>query len=175
MKIKNSLILALSTNGIANTTNHEVPAKDAYKAFKFKNGIAKATEEIEKKREGLVKEAGIEDAKKFEDRRRELEAVASPTEEQKQELADLNAQFDKFRELWDELLKDETDVEGVKTMSFESYHALSRENRQTRVQVASGEKDSEGNPKMTTVLFDLFQVFMGELENILWKAPDDEE
>lgn len=169
MKIKNSLILALNNNGISNTTNHDVPVKDAYKAFKFRSAIEKAAKDLDEKRDGLVKEAGIEDAVKFDERKKELSSIASPTEEQAQELAGMNEKFDKFQELWKELMDDETEVEGVKLMSFESFHALAKENRQTRLQVPAGEK------KTATVFVDFYQMFMGDLENILWKAPDEDE
>lgn len=171
MKVKNSLILSLANNGLANTTNHDVAVKDAYKVFRFKDGIMKASNEIEEKRKAIVTEAGIEDASAFDDRRRELASLAEKTEEQKQELAKLDEQYTKYQDLLKELLDDETEIPNLQLISFDSYHSLSSENRQTRVQVPSG----EGNKKMTTVYVDIFQQFMSELENILWKAPEDEE
>lgn len=174
MRIKNHLILALSGNGLENTTNHDVPVKDAYKAFRFKDAIMKAAAEIEKKREGLVKEAGIEDGSEFDAKLKELRSVAEPTEEQKNELAELEGKLRKFQDLWKELMDDETELDGVKTMSYESFHALSKENRNTRVSVPTGEKGKDGSPKFATVFVDVFDMFAGDLEGILWTAPEDE-
>lgn len=169
MKLKNLIIQALYNNGIANTTNHDVPVKDAYKAFKFKDAVVKAAEEIENKRSGIAKEAGIEDGGKFDKRRKELMTVANPTEEQAKELAEMNEKFDKFQCLWKELMDDETELEGIKLMSFESYHALAKENRQTRLQVPTGDK------KTATVFVDFYQMFMADLEGVIWKAPEEDE
>ena len=174
-KIKNSLIQAMVNRGLANTTNHDIPVKDAYKAFRFKAGVEKAYEGLEEKRKGLAKEAGIEDAETFDARKAELEAMPSRDEKQQKELDEMTGKFEKFQELWKELMDDETEVEGIKTMSFESFHALSRENRQTNVLMATGEKGKDGRPKTVTVPVDFFQTFIGELEGILWKAPEEEE
>lgn len=175
MKVKNTLIMSLAGNGIDNTTNHDVPVKDAYKAFRFKDAVKKAAAEIEKKREGLVKEAGIEDGVEFDAKLKELRAVAEPTDEQKKELSELEGKFEKFQDLWKELMEDETELEGVKTMPYESFHALAKENRNTRVSVPTGEKGKDGSPKFATAFVDVFDRFAGDLEGILWDAPKDEE
>lgn len=168
MKIKNSLIQALVENGISNTTNHEVPVKDAYKAFKFRDAVVKAAKELAEKRDGIVKEAGIEDAAKFDERRKELAAITNPNDEQKKEISEMNDKFDKFRCLFNELMNDETDLPGIKLMSFDSFHALAKENRNTRIQIMGSDK----NPSSVTV--DFYEIFMGELEGILWEAPTEE-
>lgn len=175
MKVKNALIMALAGSGIDNTTNHDIPVKDAYKAFRFRGAVKKAAAEIEKKREELVKEAGIEDGNEFDAKLKELRAVAEPTEEQKNELAELEGKFRKFQDLWKELMDDETELDGVKTMSYESFHALSKENRNTRVSVPTGEKGKDGLPKFAIAFVDVFDQFAGDLEGILWYAPKDEE
>ena len=157
MKLKNSVIIALVQQGISATTAHEVPVKDAYKAFRFKNAVEKANKAIDEKRPGLIKEAGIEDGQKVDDRIKELRAIKEPTEEQQKELEEMVEKLKKFNELYTELLKDESELEGVKTMPYESYHALAKEN-----------KDVNKN-------LDIFEVFAGELEGVLWVAPKEEE
>lgn len=167
MKLKNKIILALQQQGLQATTEHEVPVKDAYKAFKFRSEIEKKAKEIEDKRPGLVKSAGIEDGEKFDKRITELRAIKEPKEAEKKELDDMTAKLKKFNDLYNEMLEDETELEGVKAMSYESYHALAKENKQTPVVLPGKE------PK--TIFVDLFTAFQAELEGILWEAPKDEE
>lgn len=156
MKIKNSLIVSLYNAGIMNTTAHEVPVKDAYKAFRFKDAIEKDKKSLDEKHAGLVKDAGIEDGQKFDERIKELRAIKELSEEQKKELDGMTEKLKKFNDLYIELMNDESELEGVKTMPYESYHILAKEN-----------KDVNKN-------IDIFTVFAGELENVLWEAPKEE-
>lgn len=156
MKLKNSTILALVQLGIQGTTEHDVPVKDAYKAYAFRHAIEKANKDLDEKRQGLVKSAGIEDGQKFDERMKELREMKSRTKEQEAEMSEMTGKLSKFNELYKELLDDETELEGVKVMSYESYHALAKENR-----------GKEGKP-------DIFSLMAGELEGILWKAPEEE-
>lgn len=77
MKIKNSLIIALCNTGLLNTTEHDVPAKDAYKASKFRREVGKAIQDIAKREEELKAEAG-EDKERLDALRREM--LADETE-----------------------------------------------------------------------------------------------
>lgn len=157
MKLKNSTILALVQLGIQGTTEHDVPVKDAYKAYAFRHAIEKANKDLDEKRQGLVKSAGIEKPDEFDKRMKELREMKSRTKEQEAEMSEMTEKLSKFNELYKELLEDETELEGVKVMSYESYHALAKENR-----------GKEGKP-------DIFSLMAGELEGILWKAPEGEE
>lgn len=174
MRIKNSLILSLVGSGLEATTAYDIPAADAYKAFRFKDGVIKAGKAVNEKREKLVKEAGIDDPEKFDARLKELREMTEQTQGQVKEFAELNAKFEKFQNLWRELMDDETEVEGIKTMSYENFHALAKENRKTIVQIPTGEKDKDGNPKYGSVPIDIFNRFASDLEGILWEAPKDE-
>lgn len=157
MKIKNQLVVALVNAGLLSITAHEVPVKDAYKAIKFKSEIDKANKAIDEKRVGLVEGAGIEDGQKFDERLKELRALASPSEDEQKELDGAVEKLKKFQELYAELMNDETEID-VKTMPFESFHILAKENRETRV---GGQT------------IDIFTVFASELEGILWVAPSE--
>lgn len=156
MKLKNNIIISLVNLGISATTEHDVPVKDAYKAYAFRHAIEKANKDLEDKRQGLVKSAGIEDGQKFDERMKELRKLDKPTEEEKKELAEMEGKLKKFNELYNELLVDETELEGVKVMAYESYHALAKENR-----------GKEGKP-------DIFSILAGELEGVLWEAPKED-
>ena len=156
MKLKNNIIISLVNLGISATTEHDVPVKDAYKAYAFRHAIEKANKDLDEKRQGLVKSAGIEDGQKFDERMKELRKKGELTEEEKGELAEMTGKLNKFNELYNELLNDESELEGVKVMAYESYHALAKENR-----------GKDGKP-------DIFSLLAGELEGVLWEAPKEE-
>lgn len=154
--LKNSTIIGLINCGLLSTTEHDVPVKDAYKAYAFRHAVEKANKAIEEKQQGLVKSVGIENGQQFDERMQELLAITNPTKEQAEELAGMNDKLSKFNALFKELLDDSTELEGVKAMSYESYHALAKENR-----------GGNGKP-------DIFSIFAGELEGILWIAPKED-
>lgn len=159
MKLKNNIIISLMNLGISATTEHDVPVKDAYKAYAFRHAIEKAHKDLEDKRQGLVKSAGIEDGQKFDERMKELRKLAKEnnlSEEEQKEFAEMEEKLNKFNDLYNELLADESEIGNIKVMSYESYHALAKENR-----------GKEGKP-------DIFSLLAGELEGILWEAPKED-
>lgn len=156
MKLKNNIIISLVSLGISATTEHDVPVKDAYKAYAFRHAVEKANKDLEDKRQGLVKSAGIEDGQKFDERMKELRQKCELTEEEKGELNEMEGKLKKFNELYNELLNDESEIGNIKVMSYESYHALAKENR-----------GKEGKP-------DIFSLLAGELEGVLWEAPKED-
>ena len=160
MKLKNNIIVSLINLGISATTEHDVPVKDAYKAYAFRHAIEKANKDLEDKRQGLVKSAGIEDGQKFDERMKELRKIEKEgklSDKEKKELAEMQEKLNKFQELYTELLNDESEIGDIKVMSYESYHALAKENR-----------GKEGKP-------DIFSIMQSELEGKLWEAPKEEE
>lgn len=121
MKMKNSYILALVRAGLLNTTEHDVPVADAYKAAKFRRAIGKALRGLNDQERQLAKDAGaILDEKGLVDMTKT-----------KQEDAE------RFFSLQAELMKDETEVEVI-PMPYESFHALAKENRATPVRTPGG-------------------------------------
>lgn len=156
MKLKNNIIISLVNLGISATTEHDVPVKDAYKAYAFRHAIEKANKDLDEKRQGLVKSAGIEDGQKFDERMKELRKIDKPTEAEAKELAEMTGKLKKFNDLYTELLNDESEIGNIKVMSYESYHALAKENR-----------GKEGKP-------DIFSLLAGELEGVLWEAPKED-
>lgn len=71
MKLKNSLIIQLVNTGLPNTTEHDVPARDAYKASKFRREVVKAYQDLAKREEELKAEAG-EDEERLKALREEM-------------------------------------------------------------------------------------------------------
>ena len=172
MKLKNTTILSLVNMGLLNTTEHDVAAEDAYKSYKFRKAIEKASKVIDEKRAELVKTAGIEDGAKFDERRKELAGKIRSEKEQK-ELDELNEKLKKFEELYNELMKDESDLgDNIIPMSWAGFHALSNENKRTAVQVPTGEKNEDGSPKMETRFVDVFRACESLLDGVLFKADE---
>lgn len=157
MKLKNYIIKNLVDNGLENTTDHDLSAAHAYKVFKFRDEVAKANKEMDEKRVKLVKDI-IGDGGEFEKKREELTKLTERTKEQQKELDDLNGKLNKFNELYVELMNDESEL-NVKTIPFEEYHLLARENRKTPI------------GKEATI--DFFTVFRSVLKGILWEEPED--
>lgn len=150
MKLKNNIIISLVNAGLLNTTEHDVPAADAYKSYKFRKAVEKAFNAIAEKDRELPKTAGVEDGKEA-------------TEEQNKKIAELRVA----------LYNDETELDGnIVPMGWEGYHALSNENKRTAVQVPTGEKNEDGSPKFVTQYSDVFRVCENLLEGVLFKEED---
>lgn len=163
-KLKNSLIRDLCDNGLINTTDHSVDVKHAYKVYNFRREVLKAGDVILEKRAELVKAAGIEDAEKYDERKAELKKKVNRTEDEQKELDEMEVMFTRFRELYDQLLADETELD-IKAIPYEEYHKLANENKETpffRVL-------PDGQRVKSSV--DFFFAFRDDLENILWVAP----
>ena len=146
MKVEIVKIITLVNNGVLNTTEHDVPAADAYKASKFRRELKKAFDEVVEKEKALAETAGID-----------LNKTDEATEDQKNRFAELRA----------EMLKDEMEL-NVKPMPYESFHALAKENRQVPVQLPGADG------KSVTINVDPFRNCEDILENILWTAPVEE-
>lgn len=140
MKAANNLIIALINSGLLGTTEHDVPAKDAYKVYKFRKAVGKAYNELAEKEKDFPKEAGVEEGKE-------------PTEEQNKRISELRL----------EMLNDESDLGDIKTIPFESFHALAAENKRTPYR-GQGEE---------TLYIDFFRVFEERLEGVLWKEEEE--
>ena len=173
VKLKNVVIKNLLGNGLENTTDHSLSATSAYRVFKFRHAIADAYKEIDEKRKKLVEE-NIGDGLAFDLRKTELETKGNRTEEEEKELAELQQKADKFAKLYNELLNDETEIK-VTPISFEQYHLLANENKQTPIDIPLNEISKDGTQKVKRVFIDFFTVWRDELKDILWEEPEDED
>ena len=150
MELENSIVIRLVNSGILNTTEHDVPAEDAYKSYKFRKSLEKAFKEIAEKDKELPKTAGVEEGKE-------------PTREQEK----------KIIELREALYNDKSDLGNIIPLSWASYHSLANENKKVAVQIPINEKDENGNPKFVTQFIDVFRACEDLLDGVLFKAPED--
>ena len=154
-KLKNFEIENLVKAGILAITTNTISSESAYTVFKFKKAVKAANAALEESRRDAVKEAGIEDAPAFDKRRAELAEVKNPTSEQSEELAALNAKYNKFAELTNRIYNEEVEVRVSKPLSYDVWHTLQVENANTRL----------GN---------ILSPYAEELlENILWAEPEE--
>lgn len=149
MKLKNYNIINLINNGLLQTTEHDVPAEDAYKSYKFRKAVKKAYEAIAEKEKELAQTAGVEEGKEA-------------TEEQLKRIGELRV----------ELYNDESELDVI-PMSWAGFHALANENKKTPVRIPTGEKDENDNPKFITQNIDIFRAFEDVLEGVLFKSPEE--
>ena len=147
MKVGIATIVALVQNGALNTTEHDVPVADAYKASKFRRELKKAFDEIVEREKSLAETAGLD-----------LNEMDKASEEAKTKFAELRA----------EMFKDEMEM-AVKPMPYGSFHALAKENRQVPVQIPGADG------KQAAVYTDPFRACEDLLEGILWVAPEDND
>lgn len=147
--MKNIEILNLANAGVLAITANDLDAAHAYKVLKFKKAVKKAFESILEAEKDIIKEAGIEDAQAFDKERKELmESKANP-----ERLEELNKQFCRFMELRNNLYGEEVSLD-CKTLPFEQFHILQKENK--------GIQDKPLN------------IFEDALEGVLWEEPKED-
>ncbi len=156
--MKKSDIIILSNLGAGLITNHNIPVEHAYKVVKFRKGLQSALESLGRDEEALRKDAGIEDAKAFNDELQKLRDAEGRTAEQQKRLDEMEAQLRRFLALRGQLLNEEVELD-CKTMPYEAWHALQKENCEREV-----------NGKKMDVLSGYAEDL---LEGVLWQAPEE--
>lgn len=106
MELTNRDIFALANNGILATTEHDAPASEALRYYKFRKAVGKAFEHLLEMMRDLPKVAGVEDGQQ-------------PTPAQDKKLSDLQ----------NELFAEKVDLGDIAPISYEVYHLLAAENR----------------------------------------------
>lgn len=149
--MKNIDILKLANTGVFLISANTLDAAHAYKVIKFKGAVRKIVEAIDEEQKAIAKEAGIEDTAAFDRERAELRKTNSNPER----LAELDKQLGRFIELRENFYKEPVELEGVKTIPYEQFFALQKEN-----------KDLEGKP---------LEAYADLLEGVLWAAPEEKE
>lgn len=155
--MKNLDILIMINSGINNITNYDLSAANAYKVMKFRNILVKKYEEIQEKERQILNDANIDDPQAFDERYKTLNETENRTDEQNAELADLNSKYNAWIKARTDMLNADVELEGVKTISFEDWHALRKENRP---------KDEKATDPLNNYVESI-------LENVLWKAPEE--
>ena len=69
--MKNSIIIALSNNGLQEVSALTLSSASAYAVYKFKRAISKAVEAINEAQRGIFQQVGIEDLTAFSKRMEE--------------------------------------------------------------------------------------------------------
>lgn len=149
--MRNIDILNLAKADIFSVSANTLEAAHAYKVVKFKGAVRKIAEAIDEEQKAIAKEAGIEDTAAFDKERAELRKTNSNPER----LAELDKQLGRFIELRENFYKEPVELEGVKTIPYEQFFALQKEN-----------KDLEGKP---------LEAYADLLEGVLWAAPEEKE
>lgn len=155
--MKNLDILIMINSGVNNITNYDLSAANAYKVMKFRNILVKKYEEIQEKERQILNDANIDDPQAFDERYKTLNETENRTDEQNAELADLNSKYNAWIKARTDMLNTDVELEGVKTISFEDWHALRKENRP---------KDEKTTDPLNNYVESI-------LENVLWKAPEE--
>lgn len=149
--MKNIDILNIANAGVFSISANTLDAASAYKVIKFKSAVRKAAISIDEDQRELAREAGIEDAAAFDKERAEL----SRTKADPDRLEKLNAQFGRLLEIRNKFYDEDVELEGIKTIPYEQFFALQKEN-----------KDLPGKP---------LDVYADLLEGILWTGEPEEK
>lgn len=148
--MKNYDILNLQHLGVLAITANDLDAAHAYKVIGFKRAVKKAFDNIVEAEKEILKEVKIEDPQAFDKERDELKKSGSNPER----LAELDKTFDRYNELRKKLYEEEVTLD-CKTMPYEQFHILQKENKGM-------------NPKVLNILEE-------QLEGVLWAAPEEKE
>lgn len=159
----NSDVITMLNCGILNLTAHSLEAAPAYKVTKFKNELRRISEAWNKTREGLAKEAEIDDLNVFYARLKELSEKDKKSKEESKELDELKAKDKRFADLINAALREEVSHE-IKTMPYDAWKALQDENKEIKATI-----NNNGVP--TTI--ELLVLLEPQLEEVLWKAPTE--
>ena len=154
--MKKSDIIILAKIGVQYITNHSLDPAHAYKVVKFRKELTAALEAIGKEEEALRKDAGIEDAKAFDDELKALRDNKGRNEEQNKKLDEMEAKLKRFIDLQAEMQKEEVEL-ACKAMPYAEWHKLQNENKefgQQKIDILSGYVEDM-------------------LEGVLWEAPEE--
>jgi len=164
-KISNRKLWQLQLSGIQNMTCHDVPAAHAYKAVKLKQEVQKAVEALSAEARKLMDEVGITDMDADRKRLTDLkDRRSSLTEQELKEYDTLSDKIKRYEELERALMDEEVEI-NVKTMPYDVWHALQRENAKRSIRIGG------------KVLYDvdLLTELENTLEGILWVAPEEND
>jgi hypothetical protein len=149
--MKNIEIINLANSGVFSISANTLDAPHAYKVIKFKSAVRNAAIAADDALRMLAKEAGIEDAVAFDNERTALNRTKANPER----LAEMNKQFQRLMELRENFYNEDAPLEGVKTIPYDQFFALQKEN-----------KDIQGKP---------LDVYADLLEGILWTGEPEEK
>ena len=156
--MKNLDILIMINSGVNNITSYDLSAANAYKVMKFRNVVVKKYDEIQEKERQILSDVGISDPQAFDDHYKVLRETETRTDEENSELSKMNEMYNAWIKARTDMLNADIELDGVKTISYDDWHNLRKENR------PKNEKDVDP----------LNNYVESILENVLWKAPEEE-
>lgn len=148
--MKKGDIFNLVNSGILDITANLLDAAHAYKVVKFKRSIKNAFNGIVEAEKDMLAEVKIEDATAFD---QEMDALKKSGEDP-EKLSDMEARLKRLNEMRANVLKEEADLGEIKTMPYDQFHILQRENA-----------GLQRRP---------LNAFEELLEGYLWTAPESE-
>ena len=154
--MRNDDVVTMMNAGLMTATSHTLPLGSAYIVTKFKGEMNRLFKAFNEKASQLAAEAGIEDSVAFDKRREELNAKEHRSSAETKELAKMNEQLDRLIGLRTKHLEDEAEIH-IKPMPYKDWREFKEENKAIKV---------DG--------YELFELVEYKLEDILWKAPEDE-
>ncbi len=147
--MKNKDISNLVQTGLLGISANDLDTANAYKVMKFKRSVKKAFESLAEAEKDLLKEAGIEDGAAFD---KELARLRKDNSEPER-LAEMEQELSRYLSLREALYDEEVTLD-CKTIPFEQFHILQKEN-----------KGINGKP---------LNIFDDILEGVLWAEPESE-
>ena len=145
--MRNSDIIAAVQGGFLLSTANTLPASEAYKHGKLRRALKKAYEALVEAQKEMLKDEGVED----------YNALLKDYAEKKSD--ETKAKIERIGELLAKSGEDDTPLEGVVPLSWESWHALRAENA---AKGADGKQDLIPNAVEDALL------------GIGWKEPEPE-
>lgn len=122
-------IIIICNSGIQNITCDTLPASSRYKILKLKNVLSKAFEKIQSLEKNLLEASGIQDMQSFESEIKELREKKSRTIEEDEKYKEMSDKMDDYLKVRTEMLNDTMALDDIRTISYEDWHNLRKENR----------------------------------------------
>lgn len=157
--IKNFEVVNLMNMGLGHCTALTLEPAHAYKVGKFRRTVLAAFESIQEAQKAILKDVGIEDPQSFDKEANELFSIENPTSEQKAQIEAKKKVYSDFNAQVGELYAEDAKLEGIKTIPFEQWQLLRKENAEKEI----------GNKKV-----EIFSNYTEDLLlGILWEEPTE--
>ena len=126
--MKNFDVIELCNAGILDITSNDLEAEDAYNVYKFKKQLRKKYIEILENDKDLIKQAEIENPKKFDDDYKK--ALESKNQE---EISKYEVKLRRLSELKNVMLSEIVTFDDLQKIPYKSWHILQKENADKKV------------------------------------------
>lgn len=151
-------VITMKGAGILGATSHSLSLNAAYSLTKFKVEVDRINREWVDRNAVIAKECGIDDTDEFDKRRKVLQDKQKDNninQAEAKELKEMNTKFERVMGMRNKLNDDDVTIT-CKPMAYADWHALKEENK-----------------NLQTNGFELLSLVEPQLEDILWKAPEE--